>query len=863
MAFKKSSPASTAPDSPEKLIRDLPRRKIPDALPHQQKVMSSYAATALNAPDVALQLPTGSGKTLVGLMIAEWLRRRNQDRVVYLCPTKQLVNQVVSQAERYGLSVVGLTGSARNYDSQSKSAYKTAEKVAITTYSSLFNTNPFFDDAQVIIFDDAHAAEAYVANLWSVKIQRLRTDHAALYSALCGVLRPHLDPTDFSRLTGNVQSIGDKSWVDKLPTPLFAELRNEIADVIDAHAGDMDVGYSWSMIKDHLEGCHFYLSPNEILIRPLIPPTWSHPPFADARQRIYMSATLGAGGDLERLMGRKTITRLSVPAGWDRQGVGRRFFIFPEMSLTDVQVVQLRDDLMKLAGRSVVLVPSDNEENRISSEVQSNLGFPTFSADDIEASKEPFINEDKAVAIVANRYDGIDFPGDQCRLLFIEGQPKATNLQEKFLMSRMGSTVILNERIQTRVLQAIGRCTRGLEDFSAVVVTGQDLPDYLSDIKRRKFLHPELQAEISFGVEQSKNMSRKDIVENFETFLENGEDWEEVNEQIVEERARATQQAFPAMADLTAVVDHEVEYQMRMWQGDYEAALAAAESVLGGLTSSELKGYRAAWHYFAGTAAWYAAKSNAKLGVKARNHFTSAKEAANRISWLVELARHHGDTTKVEPTSKAASLTQIEKIENILAELGTSHDRAYSKYEKEILTGLAGDSKAFEQAHKALGSLLGFDAGLSKVTGAPDPWWMAKSDCFVFEDHSDADATSELSVTKARQASSHPVWIKETLKPDDGCHIMAVLVTPVTKAHTEALPHLSGVAIWPLKDFLDWVNKALSCVRELRKTFVEPGDLDWRAKALEKMEEQQIAVAALKAKLQKMQGAFGDKSASK
>ena len=34
--------------------------------------MQAYVAGAYVAPDVALQLPTGSGKTLVGLLIAEW-----------------------------------------------------------------------------------------------------------------------------------------------------------------------------------------------------------------------------------------------------------------------------------------------------------------------------------------------------------------------------------------------------------------------------------------------------------------------------------------------------------------------------------------------------------------------------------------------------------------------------------------------------------------------------------------------------------------------------------------------------------------------------------------------------------------------
>ncbi|RFC33857.1 MAG: hypothetical protein DID92_2727744733 [Candidatus Nitrotoga sp. SPKER] len=39
MAFKTIAPTSAVPDSPEKLFLDLPRRKIPDVLPHQSWVM--------------------------------------------------------------------------------------------------------------------------------------------------------------------------------------------------------------------------------------------------------------------------------------------------------------------------------------------------------------------------------------------------------------------------------------------------------------------------------------------------------------------------------------------------------------------------------------------------------------------------------------------------------------------------------------------------------------------------------------------------------------------------------------------------------------------------------------------------------
>ena len=111
MAFRTATSGDSVPDSPDKLFRDLTRRKFPDVLPHQAETMQAYAEQGVTPPDVALQLPTGSGKTLVGLLIAEWRRRKFNERVVYLCPTKQLVHQVVNQAEeKYGLSVGTFVG---------------------------------------------------------------------------------------------------------------------------------------------------------------------------------------------------------------------------------------------------------------------------------------------------------------------------------------------------------------------------------------------------------------------------------------------------------------------------------------------------------------------------------------------------------------------------------------------------------------------------------------------------------------------------------------------------------------------------------------------------------------------------------
>lgn len=82
MAFKKITPSAAVPDTPDKLLLELPRRTIPDVLPHQQEVMCSYAGLPAEVADVALQLPTGSAETLeVGVVIASLVEHAIQNEL--------------------------------------------------------------------------------------------------------------------------------------------------------------------------------------------------------------------------------------------------------------------------------------------------------------------------------------------------------------------------------------------------------------------------------------------------------------------------------------------------------------------------------------------------------------------------------------------------------------------------------------------------------------------------------------------------------------------------------------------------------------------------------------------------------------
>ena len=847
MAFKKINKEKLSYSSPAEIFRDLTRRKLPDVLPHQAEIMKRYAEVADKYPDIALQLPTGSGKTLVGLLIAEWRRRKYSEKIVYLCPTKQLANQVVEQSnDKYGIPVVLLVGSQKDFSPEDITAYKQADKIAVTTYSSLFNSNPFFHDAEIILLDDAHAAENYISSQWSVNIDKYNSEYESCYKAILTLLKPHLDHITVSRMESDKQD--DWNWVDMLSVSIKSKIENDLISLLDEYTESKDLSFPWKLIRANLDACQIYLSSREILIRPLIPPTFTHKPFYEAKQRIYMSATLGNGGDLERLTGRENIHRIPSIESLSSQGVGRRFFMFPEMSLKEDEINALQIDLLNSIDRSVFLVPN----NIIAKEVEKSLdsSIQIFNSRDIEKNKHSFKNSPKASAILANRYDGIDFPGDECRLLFIQGLPKATNLQEKFLMSQMGAHILYNERIQTRVIQAIGRCTRSLEDYSAVVVTGEDLPDYLTDKKFIKYLQPELQAEVLFGIEQSKSVSASDLLDNFRIFIENEMEWEEANQEIIELRTNQTQENLPCLENLSDISKQEIAYQRALWSKNYLEASDIASSIIGKLTHEDLKGYRALWNYLAGYVEYLESITDKERRFKAIEYFKNSHKAAPFIKWLTKLQKNPEISHDDNLDEKISLQSQVSNIAANFSKFGNTSNNKYDKKEKEIREGLKSPD-TFENAQKELGNLLGFISNNEESPGAPDPWWICESKCIVFEDYVNTTKDKSLSITKVRQAASHPNWIRKKIySENEQITITPVVLSPVKNIDKEALIHSDQLYFWSFDDFLAWSENVFSTIRELRQMFSYEGDLIWQEKAMGILKERKLDFLSIESMIQ-------------
>ncbi|MGP1347425.1 MAG: helicase C-terminal domain-containing protein [Phycisphaerales bacterium] len=520
----------------------------------------------------------------------------------------------------------------------------------------------------------------------------------------------------------------------------------------------------------------------------------------------------------------------------------------PELSLEEMQVREFVKRLVRKAGRALYLTPDDRQAKIAKDQLADLSDVEIVSASELESSKESFVAKDRAVAIVANRYDGIDLHEDECRLLIFDGFPSGTNLQERFLTSRMGARALLDDRVLTRIVQGFGRCTRSATDYSIVVVLGDDLQAYLARTGNRALFHPEMQAELEFGLEQSRNNSIGEMWELAELFWQQAKEWQVADQAIIDIRSDLERQELPYANELMSAVKSEIDYQQCAWHGDHLRALECCRKVLGSIVSAELRGYRALWLYLAGTSAWLAHVNGqlAQGDAIASGYFEEARSAAKGLRFLVGLVPSETDDGVGEGADAVMQL--VERIESKLLSLGTTHDRKFNSTEKQIreLLWQTKDGKKFEHGHELLGGLIGYVAGNGKGDGEPDPWWIVDSGfCFVFEDNAEGNPESALSVTKARQAATHQSWIRSKNLVEPSGEIVSVLVTPKVRADPAAIPHLGSVRYWHLSDFLRWADEALQMIRRLRRDLHGEGDLSWRANAASELKRCSVSPAEL------------------
>ena len=791
---------------------------------HQGRILERYEQH-LDAPHVALELPTGTGKTLIGLLIAEWRRRAREERALYLCPTRQLAHQVAALAPSYGIRA----DVCLKPDYDGLEDWQEGRSVAVSTYSALFNYRPKFVTPQTLVLDDAHAAEEYVASHWTVTIDR--DEMPGAYRKLAALLDPTLDRRTAGVLVEEEPSPVDRSLVELVPLPRWWPFADALRDLLEEQVNDTDQFFAWDdHVRDGLAACNLLVSWQEIVLRPLVPATARQAGFESATQHIYMSATLGAGGELERIFGVRDIERLPVPDEWQRHSTGRRLFLLPSASLGRDKVDELIVDAVKRAGRALVLCPTKMGVAARRQQLQAQ-GIPTVGAADIEESLEPFTARHQAALVLANRYDGIDLPGDDCRLLVLDGLPVAVNALERFLFQRLAATGLLGERMRTRLTQGVGRCSRGEGDWSAVLVASREAYDFCARGEVRKLLHPELQGELRFGLDESREREVKDFLDLMDIQIQQGEEWLDADEQIREFRDEAILAVDPAAEQLEAAVSDEVAFVYAMWDGDYPRALERATAVVDQLGGDAAAGYRAWWLYQAGSAAWLAHRRFGMQDMvgRARELFARAAATGRGVSWFAELA--YGELgEQVELEVGPDDLRAAERVHARLRRLGFN-GRGFGRSTNRMRSDLdEADATRFEEGLLQLGRLLGFASDHPGGDNDPDSVWVASDRlALVWEAKSGERADGQIGARTAQQAAGHAAWARDHRNLAADARVVPLLVSDRQRVARSAIVHADDVRVVRLDEVRQVAEQAVAALARVRARGQQGDDVALRA----------------------------------
>jgi superfamily II DNA or RNA helicase len=134
------------PTDPIEIFRGLTLRgSVENIWGPQQEALEQWHTKYRKEKDNVIQMNTGGGKTLVGLLIAQSLLNDTSGRVLYLCVNNQLVEQTIEKATECGFMVSSRYGG--KWVEQHK--FETCQAFCITNYDTVFNGLSIFREKQI------------------------------------------------------------------------------------------------------------------------------------------------------------------------------------------------------------------------------------------------------------------------------------------------------------------------------------------------------------------------------------------------------------------------------------------------------------------------------------------------------------------------------------------------------------------------------------------------------------------------------------------------------------------------------------------------------------------------------------------
>lgn len=505
----RSQSLRAAPVDPLEIFRRLPKPQgINDLYTSQAEVLEAWFKRK-DERDTVVKLHTGGGKTLVGLLMAQSTLNELKEPVLYLAPTTQLVNQTLEKARSLGISAVPyVSGQPLAED------FVNGKSIMVASYKALFNGFSKFGvrggrmpvKAGAVILDDAHVAFSVVRESFTLEVSS-KVDRER-YDALCTLFRAAFKNIDRLGTFDDTVS-GLSSVVIEVPYWAWHEQIDAARELL---RGDgEDTPYAWPLLRDNLHLCHALISSKAFTVTSVLPLVNSFPTFADAPRRIYMSATIADDSEIVRTFDADPQHVNNSLTSRSLAGISERMILIPSLMKFDFNVTAVTKSLLQqVVGHNlgaIVLVPSN-----FAAKGWEDVADFAEGSDRVEAMIEALqLLTTSGPVVFANRYDGIDLPGDSCRFLVMEGLPAGTSDYELLRAATLYGGATISRMLAQRIEQGIGRGARGAGDHCVVLLIGPDLAGWIAKDANFRLLTSATRAQLEMGSTVSKEV--KDVTD--------------------------------------------------------------------------------------------------------------------------------------------------------------------------------------------------------------------------------------------------------------------------------------------------------------------------------------------------------------
>lgn len=733
-----------------------------------------------NVADITVSLNTGAGKTLVGLLVGQSLVNELRSLVLYVCSSIQLVQQTEEKAKGYGLPITTYFQGEYSNDLAMQ-----GKAVCLTTYQALFNGKSVFANREIagIVFDDAHTAEHILRDHFCLRISKKNFKQE--YEDVCAEF------TEYFHSVGKATSYGEVitgSSKDLILIPPFEvkRVRAAILNLLQESGvpNESVTTFAWEHLKDHIDLCAFVISSTEIAITPPFIPVRTLPYFTRDVRRIYLSATLSAIDGFIRTFGREPDCRISPTTV---AGECERMILFPK------KMTEVSDDVdaakkMILPHKALILVPSYAR-----AEQWEDVAKPPNRSDTTAAIDEFKQSGGTKKLLLTARYDGMDLPGDTCRVIVIDDLPSATGPLERYLWEYLGFSNNLRSTIASRIVQSFGRISRGMSDHGVAIITGRRLVEWIQIPKNQASLPRFLQKQIQLGIQLSSTIEIDDTQSTISSCLERDSNWVSAYEAFIREATHEDESLD--LSNIAALAIAETKYAEKIWRRDYVGAASQLTSTLE--KASSLSVSTTCWHKL-----WlgYSLELSGDAET-ARALYQQAHAGQINIPAFPRASEPIVGTSIPEQVVKAGRQFEIVGDGQVkVPRLLTS--------ELRYLDG-SGSPAQVEEALRCLGQYLGFQSSRpdNEFGTGPDVLWIIENKAALCLDAKTGKKVKAVyRKDNLGQLSDHAQWVKDNCDVED---VISGFVGPERPASDSANPQV-GVKVASLEKF-----RAVSCTLEI------------------------------------------------